>query len=115
MKRSDGGMAIGSAAGALGAAAAAILGTLCCAGPAVVGIIGAGGALTAAKLEPYRPYFLTASIAMLAFGFWRAYRPMRAGKTGASCTIGTGRVVRAILWFSAVVTLASALAPRFWS
>ena len=56
MRRSDGGIAVGSAAGAIGAAVAAIFSTLCCAGPAIVmSALGAGSALMAARLEPYRP------------------------------------------------------------
>jgi mercuric ion transport protein len=113
MKRADGGMAAGSAVGAIGVALAALAGTLCCAGPAVIAIVGAGGALAAAKLEPYRPYFLGASVVMLAFGFWRAYRPTPVG--GAACSIRTGRLVRGVLWTAAVLTLLSALAPRLWS
>ena len=112
MKRSDGGLAVGSAVGALGGAAVAVLGTLCCAGPAIVAILGTGGALAAARLEPYRPYLLAGSIAMLAFGFWRAYRPAPAG-SGAACSIRTGRAVRTVLWIAAVLTVASVLAPRF--
>ena len=112
MKRSDGGIAVGSAVGAVGAAITAMVATLCCAGPAVVAVLGAGGALTAARLEPYRPYLLAAAIAMLALGFWRAYRP---SPTGVACSVGTGRVVRVILWLAALITLASAVAPRLWS
>jgi len=115
MKKADGGVAAGSALGAVGAATAALLGTFCCAGPAVVSLIGAGGALAAAEIEPYRPYFLAGAIGMLALGFWRAYRPASVGPGGAVCSIRAGRLVRAALWFSAVVTLASALAPRFFS
>lgn len=112
MRRADGGMAIGSALGASGAAMAALFSTLCCAGPAVAALVGAGGALAAARLEPYRPYFLAAAVAMLAFGFWRAYRPARGG---AACSLRTGRWVRSMLWVSALLTLASVVAPRFWS
>jgi mercuric ion transport protein len=113
MKRSSGAVAVGSAVGATSASIAAVLGALCCAGPAVVGVIGAGGALAAARLEPFRPYFLAASVVMLSFGFWRAYRPARA--KGGACAIRTGRAARAILWASALITLGSALAPRFWT
>jgi hypothetical protein len=112
MKRADGGMAAGSALGAAGAALAALFGTLCCAGSAVVALLGAGGALAAARLEPYRPYLLGIAIAMLAFGFWRAYRPARSG---AACSVRTGRWVRIMLWCSAVLVIASALVPRLWS
>jgi mercuric ion transport protein len=112
MKSADGRMAAGSAIGAAGVALAALFGTFCCAGSAVVALIGAGGALAAARLEPYRPYLLGAAVVMLAFGFWRAYRPARGG---AACSVRTGRVVRAMLWCSAVIVLAGALAPRLWS
>jgi mercuric ion transport protein len=112
MKRTDGGIALGSALGAVGAALTAALATLCCAGPAVVAVIGAGGALTAAQIEPYRPYLLTGAIALLALGFWRSYRP---APSGAACSVRTGRVVRPILWLSAIITLASIIAPRFWT
>src|SRR5687768_12764309 len=86
MRRTDGGVAAGSAFGALGAALAAVLGTLCCAGPAVVAILGTGGALAAARLGPYRPYLLGLSVAFLAVGFWRAYVPGK-GAEGVSCSI----------------------------
>ncbi len=113
MKRSDGSIVVGSATGAIGAAIAATFSTLCCAGPAVVvGALGAGSALLAARLEPYRPYFLAGSVAMLALGFWRAYRP---APTGVACSVRTGRVVRSILWMAALITLASMVTPRFWS
>lgn len=105
-------MAIGSALGAAGAAIAAVFGTLCCAGSAVVALLGAGGALAAARLEPYRPYLLGASVVMLAFGFWRAYRPASGG---TSCSARTGRLVRMMLWCSALLLVASVLAPRLWS
>jgi len=116
MRRADGAIVAGSATGAIGAALAAVFATLCCAGPAfVAGVLGAGGALAAARLEPYRPYFLAASAVMLALGFWRAYRPGRASATGVACSVRAGRLARSILWLSALITLASAIAPRFWS
>lgn len=112
MKKRDSGFAASWALGASGAALTAAVATLCCAGPAVVAIIGAGGALTAAKLEPFRPYLLTGAVAMLGLGFWRAYRPSRGG---ATCSVRSGRVVRSALWLAAFITLASMIAPRFWS
>ena len=114
MKRADGGMAAGSAIGAIGVALTALTATLCCAGPAVFAVVGAGGAMAAVKLEPYRPYFLAASIAMLAFGFWRAYRPASVGESGGDCSIRTGRVVRGTLWAAGLITLFCAIAPRFF-
>ncbi len=113
MKRTAGDVVVGSALGAVGAAFAALLGTLCCAGPAVVAVIGASGALAAARIEPYRPYLLGLSVVFLAIGFWRAYAPARASRQGAVCKVSTGRHVRMILWVATTVTAASAIAPRF--
>jgi mercuric ion transport protein len=117
MKRSETGIVVGSSIGAVGAAVAAVLGTLCCAGPAVVGLVGVGGALAAARLEPFRPYFLVASAVLLAIGFWRSYRPRAAapGVDGATCAIRTRRAVRAILWTSTAAGILALFAPRFFS
>lgn len=112
MKRSSAGVAVGSSLGAIGAAVAAVLGTLCCIGPAVIAVIGAGGALAGAKLEPFRPYFLAAALVLLGIGFWSTYWPSRTVE-GASCTIRTGKSVRAVLWIAAVITLSSIVVPRF--
>jgi len=114
LKQSDAQLTLHSAFGAAGTSVAAVLGTLCCAGPAVVGVLGAGGALVAANLEPYRPYLLGAAAAMLANGFWRAYRPRPTATDGAACSIRTGRAVRVVLWLSALVTFASTIAPWLW-
>ena len=65
---------LGSATGGLATAIAAVFAALCCIGPPTVAILGAGGALAAASLKPYRPYLLLASLAMILYGFWRAYR-----------------------------------------
>src|SRR5438128_11150454 len=102
----------GSALGALGTAAVAIFASLCCAGPAVVAVLGAGGAVAAAGLVPYRPYFLAASFALLGIGFWRTYWPHRS-PSGASCSVNTGRRVRAALWGWLAVTLVAAVLPLF--
>ena len=102
----------GSALGALGTAAVAIFASLCCAGPAVVAILGAGGAVAAAGLVPYRPYFLGASSVLLGVGFWRSYWPRRS-PSGAACSISTGRKVRTALWTSLAITVIAAVLPFF--
>ena len=102
----------GSALGALGSAAVAMFASLCCAGPAVVAVIGAGGAIAAAGLVPYRPYFLAASFALLGIGFWRSYWPRRVA-SGAACSVSTGGRVRAALWISLAVTLVATVLAFF--
>jgi hypothetical protein len=100
----------GSAAGGIGGSIGAILGTLCCIGPASVALLGASGAIFAARLTPYRPALLLASAALLAFGFWRAYG-QRVIVGGQSCPIRVGRVAQTVLWVSALLWLVAAVFP----
>jgi hypothetical protein len=72
----------------------------------VIAVIGAGGALAAAKLAPYRIYLLGGSYTFLGIGFWRAYG-RRDRSEGRACPARTGRVLKVMLWFSALTTLAA--------
>lgn len=59
-----------------GAIVAAVAASICCVGPLVLLALGVGGAwvgnLTA--LEPYRPFFMIATVLFLAYAFYRVYR-----------------------------------------
>jgi hypothetical protein len=101
-----GGAAVGGLAGALTAAIAG----LCCAGPVTIALLGAGGAVAAAGIAPYRLPLLLLSAAVLGFGYWRTYR--RAN--GMACPTAAGRwitislrvaivawIVAAMLWLAA--------------
>jgi hypothetical protein len=68
--------------------------------------------LAAAKLAPYRAYFILGSIVLLGFGFWLAYRP-GGGCVGKMCTTTSARITRALLWIAAVLTVAAILLPNF--
>jgi mercuric ion transport protein len=103
---------IGSSLGAIATSLVATATTFCCVGPAVIAILGTSGVLTAAKLAPYRPYFILGSIALLGWGFWLAYRP-RGGCIGKTCTTASAKITRALLWLAAVVTVAAILLPNF--
>jgi hypothetical protein len=87
----------GSAAVGLGAAVVAAVAGLCCIGPITVALLGAGGAVAAAGLKPYRLPLLLASAVFLAVGYWRVYWPAPT-VAGAACPIRGGRYVRAALW-----------------
>jgi hypothetical protein len=103
---------LGSAAGGLGTAIAAVFAALCCIGPSTVAVLGAGGALAAASLNPYRPYLLIASLAMILYGFWRAYRTTGLNRQGVACPTRMGRFTRKVLWFAAIVWVAAAVLFR---
>lgn len=102
---------IAPAAGGLAGAAAAMFAALCCVGPSTVALLGAGGAVAAAALSPYRPVFLVASFALIAFGFWRFHARRAVTADGRVCPVRGGRLARTILWTSAAVWLAAALLP----
>ena len=101
----------GVAAGGLVGAVAALFAALCCVGPSVVAIVGAGGALAAAELRPYRPLLLLASFALIAYGFWRTYRPV-VGADGRACPVRVGRTARTLLWLSGATWLIAAVLPQ---
>lgn len=103
---------LGSATGGLGGALAAGFAALCCVGPSTVALLGVGGALAAASLEPYRPYLLLGSLAMILYGFWRVYSTNARGPEGAACPTRAGRIARNVLWVAAIVWVIAIFLPR---
>ena len=103
---------VGASLGAVGAAATAIAASLCCVGPAVVAVLGTGGAIAVAKLEPWRPYLLGFGAVVLAVAFSLAYRPGGTCRNG-SCTKRASRFVKFTLWASASILLVAFLLPYF--
>ena len=94
---------LGSATGGLATALAAFVAALCCVGPSTVALLGAGGALAAAEIKPYRPFLLLASLAMILYGFWRVYGNTVRRREGQACPTRIGRFARNVLWFAAMV------------
>ena len=108
----QGSVVIGSSLGAIASGLVATATTFCCVGPAVIAVLGTGGVLAAARLEPYRVYFILASVALLGIGFWLAYRS-KGGCVGKTCTTKSAKVTRAFLWIAALVSAAAILLPNF--
>lgn len=104
-----GGAAVGGLAGALTAAIAG----LCCAGPVTILLLGAGGAVAAAGLAPYRLPLLLLSAAILAVAYWRMYR----STGGTACPPRMGRWIRVsikiaiVAWVAAAALWVAACAP----
>jgi mercuric ion transport protein len=103
---------IGSSLGAIASGLVATASAFCCVGPAVIAVLGTSGVLAAARLAPYRPYFIAASVALLGIGFWLAYRP-KGGCIGKTCTTTSAKITRALLWIAALITGAAILLPNF--
>ena len=108
----QGSAVIGSSLGAMASGLVAVATTFCCAGPAVFAVLGTSGVLAAARLEPYRPYFILASVVLLSIGFWLAYRP-KGGCIGKTCITTSAKVTRALLWIAALTTVAAIIFPHF--
>jgi mercuric ion transport protein len=95
---------VGGSLTAIGATVVAIFGTLCCAGPVAVVLLGVGGAVATARFEPYRPYFIAMSIVLLAFGFWRLRRARRYACLSRREAMWLPRM----LWLGAILTALTA-------
>lgn len=100
-------------AATVGALLAAAGASLCCILPVAVALLGVGSAAAAAHFEPYRPYLLAATGALLAFAFYRAYRPIRCAP-GESCAVPAHRRRnRILLWLAAVMALGLVAFPYY--
>jgi mercuric ion transport protein len=95
---------------------AALLASLCCLGPLLLG--GAGlGALLVATFAPLRPYFLAVSVLLLAGGFYLVYRKPRSRGAceGETCApeSRTRRMAKPLLWIAAFAVAALAFFPSY--
>ena len=97
---------------AIGSTLAALLASLCCLGPLVLG--GAGLGLVA-TFAPLRPYFLAVSGVLLAGGFYLVYRKPKTAEACAGETCApesrTRRMAKPLLWVAALAVAALAFFP----
>ncbi|MBI5574944.1 MAG: cation transporter [Deltaproteobacteria bacterium] len=93
----------------VGAGAAAVGASVCCLGPLLLLAVGVGGAwignLTA--MEPYRPYWMTATLIFLGLAFFRVYRKPKevACAPGSACSSDGGRWNKILLWIVTALVL----------
>ncbi|MBI2375506.1 MAG: mercury transporter MerT [Deltaproteobacteria bacterium] len=111
-----------SVAANAGAVVSAFVASACCVGPLVFALLGLGGAALLVKLEPYRPYFMTLTFALLGAGFYFTYRKPRAAAVGAACGCAaprTNRAGRIMLWAATGLVVALLafpyIAPLIWA
>jgi mercuric ion transport protein len=104
VRRWEGLMAAGGLLGALAASS-------CCILPLVLFGLGVSGAWIGnfTRLAPYQPFFIAATIAFLAAGYWQVYRSDKlACAGGEACTrpLPT-RLVRAVLIVATILVVAA--------
>jgi mercuric ion transport protein len=90
--------------GAIGISAVASFIGLCCIGPWAVVLFGVSGAVTMARWAPFRPYIITVAAVMLAWAFWRVYRPQPVCEDG-SCPTGPSIWLKVMLWVAATMII----------
>lgn len=101
--------------GALAASGiAAILASTCCIGPLVLVALGFSGAWISnlTVLEPYRPFFIGASVFALFFAWRNIFRAAHACKRGEVCAVPQVRTTyKAIFWVVALLVLVALSFP----
>lgn len=107
-----------SAAATLGSVVSAFIASACCVGPLVFALLGLGGAGLLVKFEPYRPYFMVLTAALLGTGFYLTYRRPKAATfaeaEGDACGCPaprTNRAGRVMLWVATVLVAAFLVFP----
>lgn len=96
----------------------AVVASSCCIVPLVLVTLGISGAWigTLTALEPYRPFFVAATVALLGLGFWHVYfRRRKACAPGSYCANPVAeRVTKAALWLATILVLLAATV-NFWA
>ena len=90
--------------GAIGISAIASFIGLCCIGPWAVALLGVSGAVTMARFQPLRPWILGIAALMLAWAFWRVYRPQPVCEDG-TCPTGPSIWLKVTLWVAAIMVV----------
>ncbi len=88
----------------IGGVLTAVLASLCCIGPVILGLIGLGTIGAFSVFESYRLYFIGFTIAILGLAFYLTYR-----KREVKCEDGTCKLESAGKWNKMMVWLATAL------
>jgi mercuric ion transport protein len=93
---------------------AAILGSTCCLGPLVLVALGLSGAWIGnlTRLEPYRPFFIAASLVALFFAGRRIFRPAQACEPEEGCAAPpTGNIYKIVFAIVSMLVLIALVFP----
>jgi mercuric ion transport protein len=90
----------------------AITSSLCCIMPVLAIIGGIGGVASSLSwVEPLRPYLIVATVLILGFAFYQAYKPKKADDCG--CAVEEKKGFMASKKFLWIITIASVLLMSF--
>jgi len=102
-------------AAAAGSVVSAVLASACCIGPLAFALVGISGAAFAHRFEPFRPYLLVATYALLGGAFYFTYRPGPAAcAPDSACEMPrANRLGKAMLWVAAVLVVLATAFPWY--
>ena len=96
----------------------AVVASSCCIVPLVLVMLGIGGAWMSnlTGLEPYKPYFVGATVVLLGLGYWHVYfRSRQACTPGSYCARPvSARITKTLLWLATIIVLLAATVS-FWA
>jgi mercuric ion transport protein len=99
-----------------GAIGTAVVASICCLGPILLALLGLGGGALLLRFEPYRPYFLVATVGLLAGAFYLTYRPAptESCEPGEPCAQPASRRAQKLsLWIVTVLVLLISAFPYY--
>lgn len=94
----------------------ALLVSICCIGPVILGTVGLSALGLSTMFEPFRPLLLGLSFLLLGGGFYMAYFRTPVCESDATCSQPAKklrRVNRAVLWLATAVVLVVAFFPTY--
>ena len=107
-----------SFATSIGSVISAFVAASFCVGPLVFALLGIGGAGLLLRFEPYQPYFIALTFALLGSGFYVTYRKPKVAPAGATAGADRGcpappakRIGKVMLWVATVLVLGFLISP----
>lgn len=97
--------------GAIGLGAVASFIGMCCIGPWAVALFGVSGAITLARFDFLRPWIMGAAAVLLAWAYWRVYRPQPVC-VGGTCAAGPSRLLKTSLWVATIMLVVAFFAEQ---
>jgi mercuric ion transport protein len=104
-----------SSATMAGSVISGILASACCIGPLLFAFLGISGAAFARAFEPFRPYLLVVTYALLGGAFYVTFRPQTAAcGPGKACEMPrTNRLSKMMLWIATIVVVLTTAFPWY--
>ena len=97
-----------------GSVFAAVTASLCCIGPLLAALVGAGGFAAASSFEKWRPLFLAISFVLLAAAWFLIYRKPKDSCEDQVCAVAIPRWRKVLLIVVSVIVVLAATFP-YWT